>query len=747
MKENFRALNGLRSLAEISAMLLHYSASVSAYHVLPDCAPDSEPSALPLRLFAPVIATSERANKMIKTSSAAVPLSSKNPTRFSCFDVFDTLLTHAVGNPDHVFLLLGHRLSLSGQIRCSAEVFARQRMHAEERAHSMEGCHPTLEKIYGELVRSLGAAPGDLPRLLQAELALERTLSRKIPSADALVRDARRSGDQVVFVTDTNMSSEFIRELLTSKGLCQPQDLIFTSCECRVDKARGLLYSHVSRALGASTKAFRHNGNDAVADVRNGRLSGWKVRRLPGANLNRYERALASEAYATGGLSSVLAGAARLARLAAPIEDGRTIRSVAAGVVAPCLVAWVIWVMRQAVRDGCRRLYFLSRDGQVLLEIARRLELTLRTELDIRYLFTSRRVLQRCGSADVAFRDLLRLQSCRMKDVAAFLAIDPVVLASMLPTRLRNILQWDLNLSAKDREEVAKLLGHSEFRSRFDDKSAEVRTLFVEYLSQEGWGDGTPFGLVDVGWRASTAGMLNSVLAGSSLKEPHRYYFFGLSNDAYRIAGSENVEKLSAWLFDESGGYGYLPYLPSTSSLVEMFCAGEHGAVIAFRREGDRVEPILQTEISPMQEWGLAAIRQTITTFTDGLVGTLQWNKDLVDIDADLRRPVDRVMRLFWLHPTVGEVQDWGSFPVEVNLSNSLVMPLAERVGIQQLWTALRSRTFSFRSEHGWPRGTAVKSSWPFRMMLTAVWWLRRETPRLRRRLQWLRGRLGVRTL
>lgn len=682
---------------------------------------------------------------MMKRSSARAALSSKDRTRFACFDVFDTLLTRAVGVPDHVFLLLGRRLSITGKIRCSAEAFARQRMNAEERANRIEGCHPSLEKIYGEVIRSLGAPLGDLQRLLDAELTVERALSLKVPSADRLVQDARRSGDQIVFVTDTNMSSKVIRELLASEGLCKPEDLIFASCECRVDKARGLMYSHVSTTLGASTKAFRHNGNDSVADVRNGRLSGWKVRHLPGANLNRYERALASEAYADGGLSSLLSGAARIARLESSTRDDRTIHSVAAGVIAPCLVAWVTWIMRQAVRDGCRRLYFVSRDGQVLLEIARRLQPALGTDLDMRYLFMSRHVVQRCGSADVALRDLLRLQSCRMSDVAQFLAIDPATLASRLPARLRCALRKNNNLSEQDRQGVRKLLEGSEFRVRFEQKSGEVRSLFLDYLSQEGWGDDTPFGLVDVGWRASTVGALSRVLLGSTLKEPQRHYFFGLGGDAYRIAGPENVEKLRAWFFDESGGYGYLPYMPSTSSLVEMFCAGEHGAVIDFHRIGDRIEPTLKTEISPMNTWGLPSIRQTVNTFTEYFAAILKSNIDLVDIDADLRRPVDKVMKLFWLQPTVNEVRDWGSFPVEVNFSNSLVMPLAERVGIQQIWMALRSRTSSLRSEHGWPQGTAVKSSWPFRLMLTAGWWLRTETPRFRRRLQWLRGRVGLR--
>jgi hypothetical protein len=533
---------------------------------------------------------------------------------------------------------------------------------------------------------------------------------------------------------------------LASKSLYEPEDVIFASCECRVDKARGLLYTHVSQTLGVNTRALKHHGNDAVADFRNGRLSGWKVSHLTGGNLNRYERAVAADGYATGGLSSLLSGAARLARLTASAEERRTIPAVSAGVAAPSLVAWVNWLMRKAVREGCRRLYFVSRDGEVLLEIARRLESVLCTGLDLRYLFTSRRILQRCGPLDVAMRDLLRPQSCRMVDVAEFFNIDADTLAAMLPKHLSNPLEWHQSLTAEDREHVFKLIQNNESRVKLVEKAAEARSLYLEYLSQEGWQDGTTFGLVDVGWRASIVGTLSSILSETSINEPHRYYFFGLNSEAYRIAGPGSVERLRPWLFDGSAGSGYLPELQAICTLMEMFCAGAHGAVIGLNRLGGRIEPVLASETSPMQEWGLASIRETIYAFTDIFVEMLHSTIDLIDMDADVRRSVNQALRLFWLHPTVDEVREWGTFPVETSLNNGVVKTLAERVGFRELWTACRSRKFCIRSEHGWGKGTAVQSRWPIRVLLTAAWRIRDEIPRFQRRLKWLKGRLNLQT-
>ena len=80
-----------------------------------------------------------------------------------CFDIFDTLLTRAVAKPEDVFVLLGRRLWELGLITCSPEVFARQRVYAEERANLCTDGHPKLRAICEELVRSFGL-PGDITR-------------------------------------------------------------------------------------------------------------------------------------------------------------------------------------------------------------------------------------------------------------------------------------------------------------------------------------------------------------------------------------------------------------------------------------------------------------------------------------------------------------------------------------------------------------------------------------------------------
>ncbi len=666
---------------------------------------------------------------------------------YAGFDVFDTLLTRAVGNPEDLYLLLGRRLLRTGRIACTAEIFARQRRDAQRRAFAKNDAHPTLADVCDELAQALELSADDALMLAQAEMRLEEQLTRPIGGAAALLHTSRSGGDSIVFITDTYFPATFVRDLLTVHGLWMPGDAIFASCECGVDKARGLLFAHVARTLHAREEAFTYYGNNPTADVRNGRLAGWRVRHLADANLNRYERELSADAWMTGGLSSIFAGSSRTARLAFPgaTERERVLRAVAAGVMAPLLTAWMIWTLRRAVRDGCKRLYFMSRDGQVLLDVARRLEPILRTGLEFRYMYGSRQSVQCGGSAADVLRDLLRLRRCRMLDVVEALHLDPELILPFLPATFARRAQWTRNLSSAERAKLRDVLADERIRSVIQQKGADIRAILSAYLGQEGWNDGIPFGLVDVGWRCSIAGALSAMLASNPDGLPAHYYFFGLDRDAHVVAGTGNIPKLNAWFFDAASDRGFLPYLASTTSLVEMFCAADHGAVSSFGRAGDHVEPVFRAGESPMQTWGLPVLRETTAAFLDAFVATLKIDPDLIDLSVDARHSVSAVLKRFWLEPTPLEVRYWGTFPVETTRNNSVVLPLAEPVRFNQIVAALMARRLSIRSDHSWPRGTAMASALPYRLLLELTYWAKLQAPKLRRRFLWLTIRINDR--
>jgi predicted HAD superfamily hydrolase len=59
-------------------------------------------------------------------------------------------------------------------------------------------------------------------------------------------------------------------------------------------------------------------------------------------------------------------------------------------VAAPALAGYTVWVLREARALGVQRLRFLSRDGQVLYELARQIAPPLGIDLDLEYVYSSR---------------------------------------------------------------------------------------------------------------------------------------------------------------------------------------------------------------------------------------------------------------------------------------------------------------------------------------------------------------------
>ncbi|WP_372624422.1 hypothetical protein [Falsiroseomonas sp.] len=657
-----------------------------------------------------------------------------------CFDVFETLLTRAVCGADDLLLLLGRRLHRQARIPCSAEVFARQRAEAERRAVAICGAHPPLAAIYRELSQLLALRPEAAADMAAEEMALERELSVPLPGAAALLDAARRRCGRAVFVTDINLPAGFVQELLQAQDFWQPGDLLFASCDCGVDKARGLMFPHVAGAVGVHPRRILHHGNDRVADVRNARLSGWRVRHLGAGNPTRYERALAAHRSTTEGLSSLMAGASRSARLAVTpaTERERVLAEVAAGVMAPMLSAWMLWLLQRARQEGLRRLYFLSRDGQVLLGIAERLETVLQTGIEFRYLHGSRRAMQLSGAPERAMQEFLRHDISRLGALAEALGLPYEELVEHLPPELRRVGP-EANLGPIQRQLMRLGIGDAGFARVVRASTRRTRELLSDYLRQEGWAEDVPFGLVDVGWQANIARALSDAFEGTDIRLPRRHFFFGLADTAQHIAGPELGDRLEAWFFDDARRLGCLPPLPSVVTLVEMFCAADHGTVLGYQRRGDRVEPLLERATSPAQDWGLPLLRRVTAAFLDAMLPPLRRDPGLVDLRSDLRPAIRDALDLFWLAPTRAEVRHWGDFPVEEGFAPSLVLPIAEPMPLREVLGALRRGTLRLRRPHTWPMGAALLSPWPVRATLRLAWWLRRELPRLRRRLSWAR--------
>ncbi len=636
------------------------------------------------------------------------------------FDVFDTVLTRAVGSPHSVFLLLGRKLATISMITCTPQAFAHARIHAEHRARENTGGREvTLGQIYVELGAGLGWDETQCARAMEAECALEAELIRPVPGARERVRQARARNEVVAFLSDMYLPAAFVQRQLERHELWLDGDLCYVSSDRGETKRTGELFRALVRTLGVPPSAVTHCGDDAEADVRAAERVGLQVQPLLEGGHTRYQQILESHAWDTDGLSSVMAGASRLARFSvhASSPRERALRDVAAGVVAPALTGFVLWILRRAEQLRLRRLYFVSRDGQILLDIARRLAPKLDIACELHYLYGGRQAWHLPALLDTDDRQLSWIL-----DDTDFLSVRSMLFrVGIAPEEIRDRLRrfgfaeenWSRNLGHRDRQVLRRILQDEAVRELVLRKAAEARTLLVRYLRQEGLLDSSGYALVDVGWQGRAHESLATVLTGAGGSVPIALYF-GLVGGA-----PDNPDVVrEAYFFNKPLGIGFGNGIPGLIQMLEMFCQGDHGLVVGYCEDGDRIRAVFKTERNQGAiEWGLPIVTNTVHAFAESLL----LSQDLIDISADVRPAVADVLKTFWLHPTLIEAIAWGTFPCEDDQGGTYQKPIAESFGWRDVVPALLAGTVRPRYRASWLAGSLELTPWSARSALKAV--------------------------
>jgi hypothetical protein len=431
----------------------------------------------------------------------------------------------------------------------------------------------------------------------------------------------------------------------------------------------------------------------------------------------RFEALLARPWPGAGGLAQGFAAASRAAREAVPAADPRAaaIRDVAAGVAAPMLASYVLWVLLDARARGLERLHFLARDGQVLHELAAALAPRLGVPVECRYLYASRQAW---------VRDLAPLPpegqgwlwygarpgAVTAGDILARLGGDPALAAA-----LAGFSPLDRPLDAGGMARLGAALASEPFAATRAPLRAAARARLLAYLGQEGVLDGKPFGVVDLGWRGSLHASLCDLLAEEGLPPAHGYL---LGVEAGGSAAWAHLRQ--GYLFDldrEAGGL-FAP-IADQRAYLEVFAAADHGTLLGYRDEGGRIRPELACGFAArVRAWGLPTMRASLRAAAAALP------LDGVDEGrvAAMRAPIRALLAAFWTAPTPVEARAWGGFPLDLGEGRgSRAAPLAAPFGPRDLARLLGRRAGLKKDEHFWVEGALAMSPGPLRAALVAA--------------------------
>ena len=206
----------------------------------------------------------------------------------------------------------------------------------------------------------------------------------------------------------------------------------------------------------------------------------------------------------------------------------------------------------------------------------------------------------------------------------------------------------------------------------------------LHILKQEGLFEDVEYAMVDAGWQGNRQDSLGVILEEEGYR-PARGYYVGLNHRGNR----EEKGERSAYLFDLRHDPKWRLPMPQMRSLIEAFCAANHGSALRYGNEGDSIRSLLQAwDTGPFRKWGLEIFQAVVTEYAAELAKVIYW-MDEVNLDPILAA---RSAALVWSNPTREEAECLGSFPFIEDQTGTGAKPLARSLPWQHFARIAKSK-------------------------------------------------------
>ena len=291
------------------------------------------------------------------------------------FDIFDTLIFRPFSEPTDLFYLLGNMLGIMDFKRIRMEMEYRARQKRFQRYHDYE---VTLLEIWELMEKETGilAKVG-----MEAELQLELQYCYANPFMQKVFIELQKRKKSIVVVSDMYLSETFLRELLEQKGYVGIEH-VYVSSEYRKSKASGELFAFVVKECQLSDLRI-HVGDNVHSDVKMAKKYGFASCYYPNINKD-------SKQYRAHDMSPIVGGAYR-GIVNNYLRNGLYTHSMEYeyGFVYGGLfvVGYCAFIHAYCEKNGIDKILFLSRDGEILKKVYKKMYPTEHTE----YVFWSRR--------------------------------------------------------------------------------------------------------------------------------------------------------------------------------------------------------------------------------------------------------------------------------------------------------------------------------------------------------------------
>ena len=531
------------------------------------------------------------------------------------FDIFDTLVTRPLLDPDCVFDLLAIDVEHAYGVKNFREI--RKRAEHEIRGQKGLDSDVGIGEIYQRIRSILKLDESVAERWCRREKEIEILLNIPRTAVVNALQFAKDNNKRIILMSDMYIDEATVGALLAKNGV-DGYDELYLSSKLGVRKDNGSMWMKLLKKYPRS--AILHIGDNEHSDVQIPSAMGITVYHVMSPK-NLYYNSLFGREFSANNIAinvadATLTGLATAHLLNDPFSLNKFEGDYSFSdkydfgysVIGPIIFSYLLWIVKSAIKERFSTIYFLAREGYLLKQlfdslvaneyVAQKLE---RQIISV-YLLASRRAttVPTIENVDDALKLLKKHYAGRLHNL-----LESRFGLSRDYLKMKRVGNNNVSLPHDVQELTAIVREH--FEAIFT-LAREERVSYMRYLEGCGLRDAKD-GIVvsDLGY----SGTIQKALA-KLLGIPLTGYYFATNynifdDDRYRYANrfygyfAENEDMRTT----ECAVYKY-------SLILESILTSPDGQLICFAENGETVRPVFGSPTKPFDE---------IVKIHDGIVG------------------------------------------------------------------------------------------------------------------------------
>lgn len=372
-------------------------------------------------------------------------------------------------------------------------------------------------------------------------------------------------------------------------------------------------------------------------------------------------------------------------------------------VMAPVMISYVEWILREAVRTGKKRLYFLARDAWPMYQVACKLCKSRELQLECRYLKVSRYALRRAeyhllGQACVDRICIggINVTLDKVLDRAGLNEAEKEDALSRLHMQQQRdrVLTYHEVMALKERISAEK-----EILQAIDKHAGDAYPATLQYLEGEGLLEELPYALVDSGWVGTLQQTMQRLLQTRKPGLQLEGYYFGL----YELPSGVDATGYHGFYFDPL--HGLRRKVHFSNCLFETVFSSPDGMTMGYEKgTGSPIESQQKNANADR----LLRFDILLSRFTDEYA---KWLRE--ENEEPCLHPVKLCERL--LRPFMGNPEDWEAECFGcLHFCDDVLESGMQEVALELNTEELRNQHFVRKAliMHGIKKGELHESAW-----------------------------------